>query len=155
MSATSSDNAVLSELIELLGGSVEPVQHDPQSRAHLEALVLADRFRTLIKKAMREDDVSVRALAARLGVSPSVVSRRLTSDGDMKIWTAAAIADALGRAFHVDLRATRSPHAHSNHSSPSTHSAHQQQANSTYDASPPPVMKRTSAGNARLQVAPA
>lgn len=105
MSETSSASpASLSELDDLLGGAVQSVQHSEHERLQLEASVLADRVRTLLKQAMTEDDVSVRALARRLDVSPSVISRRLSSEGDLKLWTAAALAHALGRVFEVELR---------------------------------------------------
>lgn len=105
MSESSSMAAMtLPSLEELLGGIAEPVQHTPQDLQALEADILAGRIRTLIKQAMEQDDVTVRALAQRLDVSPSVISRRLSSDGDLKVWTAAALAHALGRVFEVTLR---------------------------------------------------
>lgn len=132
MSEPSSTAATtLPTLEELLGSLAEPVQHTAQDLAALEADMLAGRIRTLIKQAMAQDDVTVRGLAQRLDVSPSVVSRRLSSDGDLKVWTAAALAHALGRVFEVTLRQA-APNTHSNsraafaaptHSAPPAHSA--------------------------------
>jgi hypothetical protein len=103
----------LPTLEDLLDTVAEPVQHTAQDLQALEADMLAGRIRTLIKQAMAEDEVTVRALAQRLEVSPSVISRRLSSDGDLKVWTAAALAHALGRVFEVGLRKV-APTAQSN-----------------------------------------
>ena len=100
--------AALNELEAMLGGRVEAVQHSAVELQEVEAAALANRFRALLKQAMRDDKVGVRALAKRLGVSPGVISRRLSSEGDLKVWTAAVLAHGLGRTFSVEMHKLRS-----------------------------------------------
>lgn len=109
MSQTSShDDAALEQDLEaLLAAPAEPIQHSAATLQALEAQVLANRFRTLLKQALKKEKMTARSLAHKLGVSPSAISRQLHGDGDMKVFTAAVLAHAMNHTFGIDLLPNR------------------------------------------------
>ncbi len=88
------------EIAEMFGGEAQPIETDPDEMA--VATILA-RIRVLLHKAAEDGDVRVNQLAKRLNVSPSVVSRLLRSEGDMKVSTAVLWARALGKVWSFAL----------------------------------------------------
>lgn len=88
------------EIAEMFGGQAQAIETDPDEMAVAAALM---RMRGLLREAAENDDVRVGQLADRLNVSPSVVSRMLRSEGDMKVSTAVLWARALGKVWHLTL----------------------------------------------------
>jgi hypothetical protein len=98
---------MLAELISEFG-RVAPqqpvVNSDPEAEAHLLARVL----RLQLLEATRQDHVSMTELGHRLKVSRAAISRALAGEGPMLTSTAAMLAAALGRYWHVELRPAQS-----------------------------------------------
>jgi hypothetical protein len=116
MSQTSTetiDRAMLADLREAMGGEAEEIGRNPEIDAVVSRLIAE---RQALVAAMAEDQVSVRELARRLGVSPAAISRQLRSDKDMLVGTSALLAYALGRQWVTELRRhPTSPHARANY----------------------------------------
>ena len=102
MSKTSTHETELpdEELTELLGsGNTAPIR---DAEAEEIADVLGAIRRQLLAAA-REEGVSTREMARRLGVSAAAVSRQLRSNHDLRVSTVVLLARALKRGWHVDL----------------------------------------------------
>ena len=100
------------EALEMFGPPVEPI---PPDEKELEVAMLLQTIRLLLSEATEEDNVGVNQLALRLGESPSVVSRMLRSEGDMRVSTAVLCAHALGRIWDIKLRKAHAPHGANHH----------------------------------------
>ncbi len=57
----------------------------------------------VVRRAMREDRVSGRELARRLGVTESCVSQMLRFDSNMTVSTLTRVARVLGRDLRISL----------------------------------------------------
>jgi hypothetical protein len=88
------------EATELFG---TPVEAAPPDDEEMKLALFLRHIRALLAEAAHEEKVGVNELASRLSVSPSVVSRLLRSDGDMRVSTAFMWACALGREWNIDL----------------------------------------------------
>lgn len=112
MSKTSTHNPEpLDEaLIALVGaGTAAPIRD-----AEAEAIAgVLGTIRAQLLAAAREQGVSTREMARRLGVSAVAVSRQLRSDRDLRVSTAVLLARALDRRWSVQLgkRGQPSPQA--------------------------------------------
>lgn len=89
------------EAVAMFGAPVEPV---PPDEREMELALALRRIRSLLVEASVRHRVGVSDLAARLDVSPSVVSRLLRSEGDMRVSTAIEWAYALGCVWEFNLR---------------------------------------------------
>ncbi len=101
------------EAAQLFGSPVEPIPPDDKE---IEVALALRRLRAFLAEAAEKEGVGVNALAARLGVSPSVVSRLLRSDGDMRVSTAVLWAHALGYVWDFYLNDARARAVGSNQS---------------------------------------
>ena len=112
MSKTSTHNPEpLDEaLVALVGtGTAAPIRD-----AEAEAIAgVLGTIRAQLLAAAREQGVSTREMARRLGVSAAAVSRQLRSDRDLRVSTAVLLARALDRRWSVQLgkRGQPSPQA--------------------------------------------
>lgn len=88
------------EAAEFFGVAVEPVPPDEQE---MEIVLVLRKIRAMLAEAAQEDEVGNNQLASRLKISPSVVSRLLRSEGDMRVSSAVLCAHALGRSWSLKL----------------------------------------------------
>ena len=107
------EEQVLNTWVDVLGGPAGAVEVNSEEMA---AHRLFGLFRVQLKEAIDTDAVAVGALARRLHVSPSAVSRFLHGDGDLKASTAALFAHVLGREWNVSL--DKVPHSAGQHNAP-------------------------------------
>lgn len=94
------------ELIELLGAGYAPPVRDEEAE---EIADLLGMIRGQLLAAAKEDGVSVREMARRLGVSAAAVSRQLRSYRDLRVSTAVLLARALKRHWSVRLEKATQP----------------------------------------------
>lgn len=88
------------EAAEFFGVAVEPVPPDEQE---IEIGIVLRTIRAMLVEAAQEEEVGNNQLASRLKISPSVVSRLLRSEGDMRVSSAVLCAHALGRSWSLNL----------------------------------------------------
>ena len=89
------------ELIALVGaGAATPIR-DPEAE---DIADLLGTIRRQVLSAAREDGVSTREIARRLGVSAAAVSRQLRSDHDLRVSTVVLLARALDRRWSLTLK---------------------------------------------------
>lgn len=98
---TSSEELTPEEADEIFGSRVEPIPPDDRE---MELALVLRRLRSLLIEAAEKRGVGVTELASRLEISPSVVSRMLRSEGDMRVSTAVEWAHALDFAWDFILR---------------------------------------------------
>ena len=106
MSKTSTHNPepLDEELIELLGaGTAAPIRDEEAE----EIAGVLGTIRGQLLAAAKEDRVSTREMARRLGVSAAAVSRQLRSDRDLRVSTAVLLARALKRHWNIELGTPR------------------------------------------------
>lgn len=108
---TSPDEFTPDEAAEIFGKPVDPI---PPDAREMELALVLRRIRSLLIDAAADRGVGVKNLAARLDVSPSVVSRMLRSEGDMRVSTAVEWAYALGFAWDFNLREIHTAAARAN-----------------------------------------
>lgn len=90
---------------------------DEDARAEAYASLIRE-LRAHISAVCKSENISLRELARRLNVSPSVISRTLSSEGDVLISTLFDLAWALDREWNFKLKLARSKHvtgSRSNH----------------------------------------
>lgn len=97
------------EAAELFGVAVEPVPPDEQE---VEIALVLRTIRAMLVEAAQEDEVGNNQLAYRLKIFPSVVSRLLRSEGDMRVSSAVICAHALGRSWSLRLHKRCSSNLH-------------------------------------------
>ncbi len=88
------------QLIALLGADAATPIRDPEAE---DVAGVLGTIRAQLLAAAREEGVSTREMARRLGVSAAAVSRQLRSDRDLRVSTAVLLARALNRRWHVQL----------------------------------------------------
>ncbi len=88
------------EIGDLFQGYAEPIRVNEDE---LSISITLRSIRDALMSAAESDSVGVNQLAKRLDVSPSVVSRMLRSEGDMRVSTAVLCARALGRVWDLTL----------------------------------------------------
>lgn len=94
------------ELIDLLGEGVAAPIRDEEAE---EIARVLGTIRRQLLAAAKEEGVSTREMARRLGVSAAAVSRQLRSDHDLRISTAVLLARALKRHWNIELGTPRQP----------------------------------------------
>lgn len=97
---TDEHNLAPAQVAELFG---EPVKPTPVDEDEMQVALVLRQIRSLLAEAADSEKVGVTELASRLNVSPSVVSRMLRSEGDMRVSTAVMWAQALGRVWDINL----------------------------------------------------
>ncbi len=113
MSKTSTHNPepLDEELIELLGTGVAAPSRDEEAE---EIAGVLGTIRGQLLAAAKEEGVSTREIARRLGVSGAAVSRQLRSDRDLRVSTAVLLARALKRHWSVQLEKVSQPSRQTN-----------------------------------------
>jgi hypothetical protein len=105
------------EIMEVFGGEVQPVQVDSQE---LEVNLTLEHIRSQLVECMEKSNVGTVQLANRLHVHPSAVSRFLGGGGDMKVSTAVQYGRALGQTCAVTYTANPACAATGNYHSGAT-----------------------------------
>jgi transcriptional regulator with XRE-family HTH domain len=99
------------ELMEIFGGTVQPIEPDPDE---MSVTLTLQELRAQLVDAAKRDGVGVNQLARRLHVAPSSVSRALGDSGDMRVSTLVLYARALGRRWDFWLTHDADCHAAGN-----------------------------------------
>lgn len=105
LSPHENDQAALADLINLLGGdSHVEIERDLEEEYVAETI---NRARGLLARALAEEKMSPAALARKMNVDRSLVTRFFKSQGDMKMSTLALFARALNRKWIIDLEVSQ------------------------------------------------
>lgn len=85
---------------DVFGGIARAIEPNPDE---IEIALALITIREQLSTAAKEEGMGVNKLASCLQVSPSVVSRLLKSEGDMRVSTAVLFARAVNRSWRLVL----------------------------------------------------